>query len=175
MKNKKLCGIVIVAAMIANVTFFALASATTTTSDVVISAGGLTIDSVPASANFAGASVSTSDQDLTDVTFPNGDPVQFSDLRSTNVGYTLFVTTENFLDLTTMNAIPYDGFEMAGSTIGGLAAIGSSDCVTGVTVTSAVNPFTGTGTISDPKDLVTADTSIVRVDTCIFTPTIDLV
>ncbi|HAU40281.1 MAG: hypothetical protein UV80_C0001G0039 [Candidatus Peregrinibacteria bacterium GW2011_GWF2_43_17] len=174
MKNKKLCGLVIVAALMANVTLFAFAFASTTgqtTSSVVISGiSGLTIDSVPASVNFTGTSVSTSSQDLGDVTFST--PVQFSDLRSTNAGYSLVATAQYFTS--GVNYFPYQQFEMSGDNDATLTAVGSSGCTAGVTVNNTVAMFSGTGEISDAKSLVSADTSVVRVDTCTFTPTIDV-
>ncbi len=175
MKTKTFASLIVSAIVVANLALMGIAYASTTTGEVGVIAGGLSINSSPATETFGSVSVSTEDQLLSVVAgevyvFDGG--IEFEDTRDTGVSYSLTVTSTDFADGEL--AIDLTNLSLAADSLDD-ASGGATDCVTGFTTTDTLTSFADAdddGT-SDSLPLVSASGQ-ASITHCSVTPQVDL-
>jgi hypothetical protein len=171
MQTKKFFALAAGAALLVNAAFMTAAYAMSTTGEVGVTVGGLSINDAPSSENFGSMSVATVDQYIDDYVF--GGDVEFEDTRDSGAAYTVSVTATDFDD-GVGNYIPVGQLSMGGNLLDD-ASGGMTDCTTGLTMEAmtlfADDDFDGT---SASQPLVQADGTQATITHCAVTPEIDL-
>ncbi|HCW32638.1 MAG: hypothetical protein UT36_C0001G0200 [Candidatus Peregrinibacteria bacterium GW2011_GWF2_39_17] len=175
MKNKTLLIFLVGALLIANVALMSMAyasSPSSTTGEVGVTRGGLSINSVPTSENFGSVSVSTVDQLIPHYVFSS--PVEFQDTRDTGGNYSLTVTATNFVD--GAKVIGLENLSMVANSLDD-ASGGVTDCSAGFAALETPTAFQDTDANgeSDAEVLVSTDGTQDAITHCSVTPAIDLV
>ncbi len=172
MNTKKLFALVATSAFIVNAAFMSMAYAQmSTTGEVGVTIGGLSINNAPSSEAFGSMSVATVDQDIDDYVFAG--EVEFEDTRDSGAAYSVSVYATDFDD-GAGNSFAVTNLSMGGDSLSD-ASGGHTDCSTGFasseTVGFADDDADG---VSDSQSLVIADGTQATITHCAVVPVIDL-
>lgn len=171
MQTKKLFGLAVTAAFLVNAALMSLAYAqVSTTGEVGVTTGGLSVNSAPTSESFGTMQVATTDQTIMGHAFAG--EVEFEDTRDSGSPYTVSVNATDFSD--GMNEFAVNNLHMGGDSLYDVSG-GLTDCSAGFTL-STMTQFADPELdgLSASQPLVQADGTQAPITHCAVVPVIDL-
>ena len=143
--------------------------------DVEALPAGMSLLSVPALEDFGTITQSPIDQTTDAQTFSGF--VEYVDMRGTQAAYDINVTATNLEDTTDSDSISFSQLRIrANGTSPALVTVGGSGCTDGTSPRTTFAAFTGTGSVSQPVNLVHGtDGSVSLATQCRFKPVVQIV